>query len=154
MIVLGHFLCEKSLSLAFSQYCMLKSPMFFTVNIDVKLLPGKRLEPYFNVRCCWSSTQRLLQFSDMNLQANDVLALNKSQLCNIYEECTSAVRVFHSVWIRLQISSIINYRWEPSISLLFSFNCMCICMHACPYVYAYVWLSVNCKPGPEVAGVF
>jgi hypothetical protein len=35
----------------------------------------------------------VLHITDMNLQVNDVHTLNNGQLCNIYEECTSAIRV-------------------------------------------------------------
>jgi hypothetical protein len=100
-VVLGRLLCDKLLGFTVSRYCMLRSPMSFQVNIDVMLLPGERLEPCFNVRSCNSSIQRLLQFPYMNLQVNGVHTVNNGQLCNIYEECTSAIRVFHSEWIRL-----------------------------------------------------
>lgn len=43
----------------------------------------------------------VLHITDMNLQVNDVHTLNNGQLCNIYEECTSAIRVFYLEWIRL-----------------------------------------------------
>jgi hypothetical protein len=43
----------------------------------------------------------VLHITDMNLQVNDVHTLNNGQLCNIYEECTSAIQVFYLEWIRL-----------------------------------------------------